>query len=238
MYLDRRRILLLTQLMDAGSSRHLRHYNPTRGHNPLGSAGAYLSSRDRRGGTHGLAAIVRKWFPAEAICCRSFEQRRLQTCAGRWYLLWEGPGVAPRDRLSFPRHVPFSGVIPPLYVWKRPCQKRTLPPEHMFGAILQGGLCSSFRPLTVSFYTPAIFSFLWLFPAGAITSFGPADIGVGAIGYAPAGGIRHRCDCGAVMAAGGAKEHFPGFTGAIGISSCRRHGCLCQPESFIWMPGS
>ena len=121
-----------------------------------------------------------KLFAAVALHSVGFNLARgIGPALGGLVVAAAGPGV-----VFLLNALSFLAVIPALYAWKRPVQKNTLPPEHMFGAILAGAryVRHSSR-LTVVFLHAAIFSFFGSPLLALLPLLAQQILGLGSIGY-------------------------------------------------------
>jgi len=184
---DRRRILLLTQLWMLAVAAILGIMTLLEVTTPWALLGlTFLLGIGAAANAPAWQAIVPelvprpKLFAAVALNSVGFNlARAVGPALGGLVVAAAGPGV-----VFLVNALSFLAVIPALYVWKRPVQKSTLPPEHMFGAILAGAryVRHSSR-LTVVFLHAAIFSFFGSSLLALLPLFAQQILGLGSIGY-------------------------------------------------------
>jgi MFS family permease len=184
---DRRRILILTQLWMLAAAAILGIMTVLEVTTPWALLGiTFLLGIGAAANAPAWQAIVPelvprpKLFAAVALNGVGFNlARAVGPALGGLVVAAAGPGaVFLLNALSF------LIVIPALYAWKRPVQKSTLPPEHMFGAILAGAryVRHSSR-LTVVFLHAAIFSFFGSSLLALLPLLAQRILGLGSIGY-------------------------------------------------------
>jgi MFS family permease len=240
---DRRRILLLTQLWMLAAAAILGMMTVLEVTTPWALLGlTFLLGIGAAANAPAWQAIVPelvprpKLFAAVALNGVGFNlARAVGPALGGLVVAAAGPGV-----VFLVNALSFLAVIPALYVWKRPVQKSTLPPEHMFGAILAGAryVRHSSR-LTVVFLHAAIFSFFGSSLLALLPLFAQQILGLGSIGY---GLLLGAFGVGAIVGA----VILPRVRKSISLDSLVRTGILlcaaglvasANLKSFIGMAG-